>query len=207
MARWNYLLEKCSVVVGLLLMLLLTGCGTRESLVRISGPAPSASELSGRWKLVEDYAATQRELDRAIGATNGIDEARELRRLNSAQASGKHTPRPKVGGLVDVFLQNGKTLKISHTERDLYISFDRSVVEEYHFGEVKMIRVGEAAAQRVSGWEDKQFVVETLGKEGMKLTERYQLIDEGTHLRREIVLRSKAGKEFTVIETFSRESQ
>ncbi len=205
MARWKYLTKACFLVMCF--SLLLTGCGTRESLIRISGPAPSASELSGRWSLLEDYDTTQRELDRAIGATNGVDEVRELRRLNSAQASGKHTPKPKVGGLVHVFLQNGKTLKISHTERDLYISFDRAVVEEYHFGEAKMIRVGEAAAQRVSGWEDRQFVVETLGNGGMKLTERYNLIEEGTQLRRKIVLRSKEGEEFTVIETFSRDAK
>ena len=186
--------------------LVLSACGTGESLVRKSGTAPSASELTGRWTLVESFEATQRELDRAIGATNGVDEARELRRLSSAQSKGKRTPKPKVGGLIHVFLENGKTLKISQSETDLYISFNRSVVEEYHFGEARMIRVGEAAAQRVSGWEDGQFVVETLGKKGMKLTERYFLIDEGTHLRRHIVLRSKEGEEFSIVQNFSRDA-
>lgn len=186
--------------------LLLSACGARESLARKSGTAPSANELSGRWTLVESFEATQRELDKAIGATNGVDDARELRRLSSAQAAGKRTPRPKVGGLIHVFLENGKTLKISQSETDLYISFNRAVVEEYHFGEVRMIRVGEAAAQRVSGWEDSQFIVETLGEKGMKLTERYYLIDEGTHLRRQIVLRSRAGEEFSIVQNFSRDA-
>jgi hypothetical protein len=186
--------------------LALSACGTRESLARKSGTAPSASELTGRWTLVESFEATQRELDRAIGATNGVDEARELRRLSSAQSKGKRTPKPKVGGLIHVFLENGKTLKISQSETDLYISFNRSVVEEYHFGEARMIRVGEASAQRVSGWEDRQFVVETLGKKGMKLTERYYLIDDGTHLRRQIVLRSKEGEEFSIVQNFSRDA-
>ena len=188
------------------LSFVLAGCGTKEVLIQKSRAAPSVNTLSGQWTMLEDFDIAKRQLDQAIGATDGVDEERDLRRMSSARANGRRLPRPKVGGLVHVFLKNGKALKITQTKTGLFISFDRAVVEEYRFGETRRISVGELVAQRVSGWEGEQFVVETLDNEGMKLTERYHLLENGMRLRRQIVLRGKNGQEIINFQTYERDS-
>ncbi len=67
-----------------------------------------------------------------------------------------------------------------------------------------MINVGEVVAQRVTGWEGSQLVVETLGENGMKLTERFLLTDNGNTLQRRITFRSKKLEEETIVQEFDR---
>ncbi len=197
---------KTIISLFALMSLILGGCATPEMLTRKGADAPSAQTLAGRWTMLEDIDSARRDLDRAINATNDVNEKRETRRISSAQEKGKRTPRPAVGGLVHVFLKNGRTLKITQTKTALFISFNRSIVEEYHFGEARNISVGAVTAQRVSGWEGEQYVIETLDQERMKLTERYHLLDNGTRLRRQIVFRSKKGEEVINFQTFERDS-
>ena len=83
-----------------------------------------------------------------------------------------------------LFLESGKALKVSQTDYGLFFSFDRAVVEEYNFGENRVVSIGPIQAQRVSGWVGPAFVVETMDEDGHVLTERWQL-EEGT-LTREI---------------------
>lgn len=189
-----------------LMSLFLGGCTTPEILTRKGADAPSAHTLSGRWTMLEDIDSAKRDLDRAINATNDVNEKKERRRFSSAREKGRPTPRPVVGGLVHVFLKNGKTLKITQTETALFINFNRSIVEEYRFGESRAISVGALRAQRVSGWVGDQYVIETLDEERMKLTERYHLLDDGSRLRRQIVFRSKKGEEVINFQTFERDS-
>ena len=95
---------------------------------------------------------------------------------------------------------------MTQTAHGLFISFDRSVVEEYRFGENRIINVGEVEAQRVTGWEGTQLVVETLDKNSMKMTERLQLLDAGRVLERAITFRSREGEEETVVQRYDRQS-
>ena len=95
-------------------------------------------------------------------------------------------------------------MKITQTDDGLFISFDRSVVEEFRFGEQRMISVGEVQAQRVTGWEGQQLIVETLDNHGVKLSDRFQLIDNGRTLRRDITLRGKNKEEQSVLQEFDR---
>jgi len=196
---------KTAISLLALFSLIAGGCSTPETLLRKSADAPSADTLSGRWIMLEDIDSAKRDLDRAIRATNDVNDKREARRFNSAQEKGRLAPRPAVGGLVHVFLKNGKRLKITQTETALFISFDRSIVEEYGFGESRTISVGAVQAQRVSGWDGEQYVIETLDQERMKLTERYHLLNNGTRLRRQIVFRSKKGEEVINFQTFARD--
>src|SRR5690606_34674220 len=108
------------------------------------------------------------------------------------------------GGLVHVFLQHGRQLKITQTQGALFISFDRAVVHEYRFGEQREVRVGPVVAQRVSGWEGESYVVETLDEERMKLTERFRLAAGGERLHRTIVLRARNGESVTIVQEFRR---
>ena len=85
---------------------------------------------------------------------------------------------------VHVFLETGRALRITQTDYGLFISFDRAIVEEYRFGEQRMVRVGPIQAERVSGWEDNAYVIETRDKEGTMLIESYRLEGADTMLRR-----------------------
>lgn len=90
---------------------------------------------------------------------------------------------------VHVFYKSGKALKITQTEDGLFVSFDRSVVEEYRFGENRGISIGEIDAERASGWAENGYVIETLDDDGALLIDTYRLINEGESLRRTIILR------------------
>ena len=183
------------------------GCASEpEVLLPKSSVVPSDVDLSGRWLMQDDFGDMQRRIQRAIRDTDGLDERDFLRRPpSSATVRGNRRSRRDVGGLVHVFLENAAVLKITQTEDGLFVGFDRSVVEEYRFGEARPINVGGAIARRVSGWENDGYVIETLGDSGMKLTERYRLIGEGARLSREIVLRSKSLQQVAIVQTFARE--
>lgn len=97
---------------------------------------------------------------------------------NRSDDTQRRPPKRSSGIAVKVFLENGKSLKISQTDTGLFISFDRAIVEEYTFGENRVVSVGPIEAQRVSGWQARTFVVETMDNDGALLTERWYL-DEG----------------------------
>lgn len=190
-----------------LALLLTSGCaGEKELLVPKDAAIPAGTDLSGRWEMQDDFDDMQRRIARAIRQTDGVDESKLMRQTGARAQSGRRRSRGDVGGLVHVFLENASTLKITQTDDGIFIGFDRSVVEEYRFGEARTIQVGGAVAQRVSGWEGEQYVIETLDEEGMKLTERYQLVDSARSLTREIVLRSKEMEQVRIVQTFSRDA-
>jgi len=143
----------------------------------------------------EEMAADQRRLQSAIQKTSGA---------HSGSGSAEKKLQKVSGGVVHVFLETGELLKITQTADGLFISFDRSIVEEFRFGEHRMISIGEVQAQRVTGWEGQQLIVETLDKHGVKLTDRFQLVDGGQTLRRDITLRSKKKEEQSVTQEFDR---
>jgi hypothetical protein len=188
--------------IVLITLVLLASCGPNETLLRKSPDAPPEMTLTGQWELIEDIDTVLENFDRAIRQTSGKPSSG----IPNSQSSRKIRSREKVGGLVHVFLENGKSLKITQVEFGLFISFDRSVVEEYQFGEVRMMSIGGAQAQRVSGWEGEDYVVETLGKEGMKLTERYHLVEPESRLYRQVILRGKKGKTVVTDLTYRRKS-
>ena len=192
--------------LSLLLLLATVGCaGSKEMLEPIrSDRGPPGIDLSGSWLMQDDFEAMQKRLDRAIEQTDGVDERRILRGMLATEPRQARSSGRAEGGLVFVFLENGRHLRITQTETGLFIAFDRSVVEEYRFGEARMVRTGGAVAQRVSGWLDEGYAVETLDEQGMKLTERYRLDATGNQLMREITLRSAEKESVTIVQTFVR---
>ncbi len=196
MSKW---LHSC-----LGLCLLLGACSTPEVLEPRDGTVPAGTDLSGNWVMREVTPAERRRISEAINKTDGIDDSDYFRRQRSANNRSRGGSGSYKGGMVYVFLETGTNLKITQTPHGLFISFDRSVVEEFRFGENRLINVGEVVAQRVTGWEDSQLVVETLGKNGMKLTERFRLTDNGKTLHRRITFRSKKLEEETIVQEFDR---
>lgn len=186
------------------LCLLLGACATPEILESREGTVPAGADLSGNWVMREVPPAERRRIREAISKTDGVDDAEYFRRQRSSQNRGRGRSGSFKGGLVYVFLETGTALKVTQTAHGLFISFDRSVVEEFRFGENRLINIGQVEAQRVTGWDGQQLVVETLDKNGMKLTERFQLTDDGKVLQRQITLRSKKLEEETIVQEFDR---
>jgi len=187
----------------LLLCLLLAACGSPEVLEPRDGTVPAGTDFSGNWIMLDISPAERHRIRDAIRKTDGVDDAAVFRAHRAAQGR-EHSGGATKGGLVYVFLETGSALKITQTPHALFISFDRSVVEEFRFGESRIVSVGEIEAQRVSGWEGKQLVVETLDRNGMKLTERFQLTNRGNTLQRQITLRSKTLEEETIVQEFDK---
>lgn len=183
-----------------LILCLVAACGTPEILEPRSAVVPQGTDLSGTWRIRQDEAGSPRRINEAIRNTAGkIKPPTSRRSMRTYQSSlGKL-------GQAHIFLEIGELLKITQTEHALYISFDRAIVEEYRFGENRTVSVGEIVAQRVSGWEGQRYVVETLGKNGMKLTEQFSITDGGDVMQREIVFRGKDLEEVTVTQTFDRD--
>lgn len=105
-------------------------------------------------------------------------------------ASGVSQPEARDTS-VNVFLKSGKALKLTQTDTGLFVSFDRSVVEEYRFGENRIISIGEIEAERASGWAENGYVIETLDDDNALLIDTYRLLGEGENLRRTVQLRHR----------------
>lgn len=105
---------------------------------------------------------------------------------------------------VSVFLEMGTSLKVTQTASGLFFSFDRSVVEEYRFGENREVTVGAISASRVSGWEGSAYVIETLDKDGAKLVESWRLQQKGSVLQRNLVIWDRGEKQLSLEQRFDR---
>lgn len=106
--------------------------------------------------------------------------------------------------LVDVFVETGSRLKITQTDYGIFVSFDRSVVEEYNFGEQRQVNVGPVEASRVSGWDGTAYVVETMGRKGDKLVDRYWLEQGGAVLVRRVEIWDRSERNVSVEFIFDR---
>jgi len=184
-----------------LLLIALAACASREVLVPKSAEPPAGTNFSGQWELRNDAAEQQRRINSAIRQTDGVDDDAVIPPTPSRP---EERPRRNRGGLVHVFLEHGNRLKITQTEGGLFLSFDRAVVEEFRFGENREVVVGPVIADRVSGWEGDEYVVETLDQNNMKLTERFALEQGGKVLRRTITLRGKDMQQRTIVQLFDR---
>lgn len=125
-------------------------------LTPIGDVIPASVSFEGRWQL------------RA-----GTDDAENRIREAGYRSSGGR--RGADGPSVYVFLRTGDRLKITQTPYALFVSFDRSVVEEYRFREHRLVNVGPIEADRASGWMKGRYVIQTLDDEGALLEETYAL--------------------------------
>jgi len=199
----NTMYKTCKLAA---LALMIGACVTPEVLEPRIGIVPNDVDLSGYWHIRADGHRSQSRIRAAIRKTDGVKDDELFKRSNRPTSSQSHRSRDsKVkGGLVFVFLELGERLKVTQTAGGLFISFDRSIVEEFRFGEDRMISVGEIEAQRVTGWEGDTLVVDTLDRNGMKLTERFRLLQNDQVMERTIILRSKKQDSESIVQLFDR---
>lgn len=165
-------------------VLLAAGCAGRPELPARSAANPVGIDLSGLWVL---RGGDNKPTARMGGRDQGIrvpppSGARNSQQRPGRVAKGDRSKNPSV----HVFIENGSLLKITQTAHGLFISFDRAVVEEFTFGENRLVSLGPIEAQRVSGWEGPVLIVETMDDKGATLTETWTLGGEGSELVREI---------------------
>ena len=192
---------RIMIAATLAVVLLLEGCATREELVAKSPVVPAGVNLSGQWRLGQDSRGTMQRIRDAEAAAAGGNEKLDHVTERKRQASRN---RSDDGMLVRVFLEIGESLKVTQTDYGLFISFDRSVVEEYRFGEKREVNVGPVVADRVSGWNNEAYVIETLDSEGAKLIETYRLRDNGRNLIRTITILNDGSAQMNVEQTFDK---
>ena len=193
-------------VVVLCIFLALRGWATAEVLLPHSSVAPPGVDFSGTWQINERESADQQSINRAVTQTDGVKNSStggQSRQSNARQARSSRNR----GALVDVFLRTGRTLQITQTPYGFFVSVDRSVVEEFRFGESRMISVGEIEVQRASGWDGASYVVETLDKNGNKMIQRFWLSEDENVLHREITFRGRGDESATVVQFFGRETK
>lgn len=162
--------------------LALAGCGMqgRPQLTPVGDVIPAGVTLAGRWQLrAEGDEAERRIRESEHKSSGGIEDV-------VAPARRDRGRRGADGPSVYVFLRTGSTLKITQTPYGLFISFDRSVVEEYRFREHRLVNVGPIEADRVSGWQDGKYLIRTLDSEGTLLQETYALEAGGEDLVRTV---------------------
>jgi hypothetical protein len=169
-----------------LLSLALAACITqpRPQLTPVGDVIPAGVSLAGRWQLRAEGDDAERRIRAAEHKSGGglegvVAPARRDRSRSRAAAEGPS---------VYVFLRAGSKLKVTQTSDGLFISFDRSVVEEYRFREHRLVNVGPIEADRASGWQDGRYVIQTLDSEGALLTETYALDAGGAVLIRTVTI-------------------
>lgn len=172
----------------LLLPLLFAACATQSGpqLTPIGQAIPDGISLAGSWQL------------REAGDAPGFDAA------SAVSNRGRRSRQDKDGPSVHVFLEMGNRLKVTQTNHGLFVSFDRSVVEEYRFREHRRVNVGPIEAERVSGWEDGRYVIQTLDAHGALLTETYALHDDGQQLLRTASIVYKEQETLSLLQVFDR---
>lgn len=164
--------------------LALAGCVSqpRPQLTPVGDVIPAGVSFAGRWQLrAEGDEAERRIRESEHKSSGGIQDAvAPPRRDRSRSRRGVDGPS------VYVFLRTGNKLKITQTPHGLFISFDRSVVEEYRFREHRFVNVGPIEADRASGWQDGKYIIQTLDSESALLEETYALEAGGTVLFRTV---------------------
>ena len=106
---------------------------------------------------------------------------------------------------MQVFLETGRALKIIQTEHGFFVSLDRSVVEEFSFGENRTVSVGPIEAQRVSGWEGLSYIVETVDDDSAILREEWRLAEGGGVLLRNVSISQRGTEHFSLLQRFERQ--
>ena len=187
-----------SVYVVLIAVLLIAGCAAAPQLEPRPGGNPMQVDLSGQWALRgSDGPAVKTE------QTLRIPPAASRRTQSSMRPDrGKSRSRDSS---VHVFLELGSNLKVTQTDYGLFFSFDRAIVEEYNFGENRVVNVGPIEAQRVSGWEGRSFVVETMDTDGNVLTESWWLDENGRVLVRDLAITEDGQPGWWLRQVFDRE--
>ena len=175
-------------------LLILAGCSSDPVLMSKDPTVPVGVDLSGQW-IIRSDSSNQRFL-----ADSG-----EERLIPDSRPQRSRRQRSSSGATVHVFIEFGKSLKITQTKHGIFISYDRSIVEEFTFGENRLVSVGPIKAMRVSGWEEQAFVVETVDDTRTILYEAWHLDADGAVLMRDVRISKREDDSYNLRQVFDRQ--
>lgn len=169
-------------------LLILYGCASGPVLVPKSAVPPAGVDFSGQWRLREGGAP-------GMASTGGQRLEPGLTEVNRRRRPSRTSRK---SSSVHIFLETGRSLKVIQTDHGFFVSLDRAVVEEFVFGENRLVAVGPIEAWRVSGWEGAHYIVETQDEQGAVLRDEWRLDASGDVLLRDvsIVARKKVTLSF-----------
>jgi len=189
----------------LILIFFLSGCAAIEELEKHEVRPSPGIDLNGNWVFLGNFNENKKLITSVINKTNGVIY-RGIK--TTGLFDGKSSPKIKENsqGVAHLFFENTRKIKIIQTKYSLYINFDRSIVEEYSFGELKTIVLGNVKIKRSSGWVKNKDVyrIETLDEYGMKITEEYKVLANKEKLERLLIFRDKDLNEIRVTQIFMR---
>lgn len=188
----------------LFLMLSLNGCASIEELDKYSNNSLNEIDLNGSWVFSGKFEDNKQSIESAIKQTNNVN----YRGIKTTGVfDGRNTSKVKRNsrGVAHLFFENTNKIKITQTKYSLFINFNRSIVEEYSFGEVKKITIGNVIARRSSGWFNNVYRIDTLDDYGMKITEEYKLVNSSNILERLLIFRDRDLNEISVLQTYQKE--
>lgn len=188
----------------LFLMLSLNGCASIEELDKYSNNSLNEIDLNGSWVFSGKFEDNKQSIESAIKQTNNVN----YRGIKTTGVfDGRNTSKVKRNsrGVAHLFFENTNKIKITQTKYSLFINFNRSIVEEYSFGEVKKITIGNVIARRSSGWVNNVYRIDTLDDYGMKITEEYKLVNSSNILERLLIFRDRDLNEISVLQTYQKE--
>jgi hypothetical protein len=162
--------------------------------------APTETDLSGYWRLRDEASDPLWRFARQ-GSIGPASTERVMRMTQEMRRTGRRSDRNRAA-LAQVFLETGVNVKITQTADGLFISYDRSVVEEYLFGEHRLATVGPVRAERASGWQGDAYVIETMDEDGVLLRERWQVVEAGAVLKRDVEFSESGEIVYSVTQTF-----
>ena len=177
-SRNNGLMPFSRDLMCIVLLLTLASCGSELLLESRSAAVPAGVDFTGYWQLRKDPDA------KPVPVNVNGDEPPIIISSDRRQHRSQRR-RSSSGTSAQVFLELGESLKITQTDFGIFISYDRSVVEEFTFGENRIINIGPIEAKRVAGWEADAFVVETLDDTGTILFEAWRLEESDAVLIRD----------------------
>ncbi len=174
---------------------LLAGCASSLKLPSPSGAFPSEIEFEGDWRRVESREEDQMEPDRLNLPTS--------REATSRRTSG---PRAKPGRKVRAFLEYGRQLRVTQLDTAVLISFDRSIVREYRYGEHRMTNVGPIVAERTTGFNGDVLEITTLDDAGGLMKESWRVRRNGRQLERRVTIVKGKRDLYSLRETYVRDN-
>jgi len=174
--------------------LLLAGCSSGPRLPAPSRAYPDVIGFAGRWERIN---VEMRDSLKPRGIRLKVPNT------NSGAIRVERDDRP--GMNVRNFLEQGGSLRITELDSALLISFDRSVVEEYRYGEQRIINIGQIRAERTAGWQNDTLVISTIDDDDALLKERWRL--RGKLLERVATIRLKDDELLYLRERFQRTSR
>jgi len=188
-------------LLGAAAALVLVGCA---SVGKFKAEAPSGVDLSGNWLLDRDASDDpQKVLNKLRPKPLSQDELAAMAAAddtqttsNGGQRGGRRTqqtaPQPSyrnadaytrapVRKMVQADAARGEQLTVKQAPNAVTLDYG-SMVRNFTPGEISVVSAEWGVADQSSGWQGKEFVIETRPQTGVASIEKYGLSADGKHL-------------------------